>query len=105
MARVVDLGWWGFWLVCGAALVLGAVALPFLLPLPVLAAFVVLRDTGRRQALVAGPLGVASALLFIASLDRGPDGSDGDDRQNDRREGVRRLVVRGTTPLASVTYR
>ncbi len=75
MARVADLGWWVFWLVCGAALVLGAVALPFLLPLPVLAAFIALRGTARRQALVASPLGVAAALLFIAYLNRGPDGS------------------------------
>lgn len=75
MARVASAGWWALWLVCGAALVLGAVSLPFLLLLPVLAGLATRGRHGGREALVAGPLGVAAALLFVAYLNRGPDGS------------------------------
>jgi hypothetical protein len=75
MARAANLGWWALWFVCGVALVLGAVSLPFLLLLPVLAGVITRGQRGGRQALVAGPLGAAAALLFIAYLNRGPDGS------------------------------
>ena len=75
MARVANLAGWALWLVCGAALVLGAVALPFLLLLPVVAVLITRGRSGGRQAFVAGPLGAALALLFVAYLNRGPDGS------------------------------
>ncbi len=72
-ARIV--AWWALWLMAGAALVLGAVSLPFLLVVPVVAALVTAPLAGKRHALVAGPIGAAAALLFIADLNRGPDGS------------------------------
>ena len=75
MARIANLAWWALWIVAGAALVLGAVSLPFLLLLPVLAVLVTRGQKGGRQAFVAGPLGAALALLFVAYLNRGPDGS------------------------------
>ena len=75
MARARNLAWWVVWLLAGASLVLGAVSLPFLLLVPVLAVLVTRSRAGARHALVAGPLGMAAALLFIAYLNRGPDGS------------------------------
>ena len=74
MARAAQVGWSVLWLVCGAALVLGGVALPFLLVLPVFGVLTVRRAESARLAPIAGPIGAAAALLFIAYLNRGPDG-------------------------------